>query len=72
MRRAIEATRELCTRALNLTDRSQKDTWAKHALAGERRSRLANAVALAKSVEGISITADQLDPDPFLLNVLNA
>ena len=70
MRHVLHATRELFDLASDLQDSEQRQAWVKHALAGERRSRQANIVALLPTLPSIRIDADEFDTNPDLLNLL--
>jgi putative DNA primase/helicase len=53
---------------------AEKDTVKailKHAIASEKRDRIAAMLALTQSEEGIPVASDDLDADPWLLNTLN-
>ena len=52
-------------------DETERRARIKHALASESRRAIAAMVALVRSQPGIPVRPDQLDGDPWLLNVLN-
>jgi P4 family phage/plasmid primase-like protien len=55
-------------RAADEEQRTGARTWA---LQTQNRARLDNMIAVAGTLEGIPVTADMLDADPWLLNVQN-
>jgi putative DNA primase/helicase len=57
--------------AANEADDERRKALAKHAVNGERAERLAAMVKLAASEPGIPVLPDELDRDPWLLNVEN-
>jgi putative DNA primase/helicase len=52
-------------------DETERRARIKHALASESRRAISAMVALVRSQPGIPVRPDQLDTDPWLLNVLN-
>jgi len=52
-------------------DEAERRARIKHALASESRRAIAAMVALVRSQPGIPVRPDQLDSDPWLLNVFN-
>jgi putative DNA primase/helicase len=62
---------DIAEEALRLTIDSDRKLGLKWALASENAGRISAAIALARSEPGISIPADSLDADPWLLNVRN-
>jgi len=52
-------------------DETERRARLKHALASESRRAIAAMVALVRSQPGIPVRPDQLDDDPWVLNVLN-
>jgi P4 family phage/plasmid primase-like protien len=70
-RRAKETSKLLYQEAAQEPNRQLRESLAKNALGLESRSRLAAMIELAKSEAGIACTSNQLDADPWALNVLN-
>ncbi len=52
-------------------DDSKRKAILKWAIASEQGRRLDTMLALARSVEGVAVTPDELDRHPWLLNVAN-
>ena len=71
MRRAKSTILALHAKASRLTDKKKRADLTKHALHSESRPRLEAMIALAQSEPDISVAADQLDANPWLLNVAN-
>lgn len=57
--------------AAQALDKSTRKELAEHAIKSESKQRLEAMIALAKTEQGIAITANELDSDPWKLNVLN-
>ncbi len=70
-RLALLTARELFKQAGNESDSERREVWVKHSLACERKTAIANAIELAKSIPGVVLPVDALDADPMLLNVQN-
>ncbi len=70
-RRAKRAVRALYSEAEHIDDSEKRVAFAKRAVYSESHGRIAGMIALAKSEAGIPVTLDQLDRDPWLLNVAN-
>jgi putative DNA primase/helicase len=70
-RRAKETVRSIYQDAADSADEGTRKTLASHAMKSEAEPRVNALVALAKSEAGIPATPDQLDADPWLLNVAN-
>ena len=70
-RLALKAMRRRQKVVLEITDSDRRSKAARWAFAGESRKRLANMLALARSVEPISDTGENWDMDPWLLGVPN-
>lgn len=71
VRRMKETLRFLAANANILEDEPTRRALLKFALASERDARLRAALALAQSEPGIPVLPDELDADPWLLNVRN-
>jgi putative DNA primase/helicase len=71
VRRAKETLRALLADTAEIDDDDTRRQLTKHALASERESRIASAIALAKSEPTIPVLPEQLDADPWAFNVLN-
>jgi putative DNA primase/helicase len=70
-RRAKETVRSIYEEAAHVAQDEKRKTLAKWAKQSESVSRLGAMIALARSEPGIPLKADQLDADPWLLNVQN-
>jgi putative DNA primase/helicase len=70
MRRAIDTVKAMAADALELED-DRRRAVLKHALKSEGESRLRAMVTLAQSLDGIPVVPDELDADPWALNLLN-
>ncbi len=70
-RRAKESVRSIHEEAAQVADHERRKAFSKWAVASESVGRIRAMIALAKSEPGIPLKADQLDPDPWLLNVRN-
>lgn len=71
MRRAKQTARSIYEEASAQEDKSARKRLADHAKASESATRLKAMIDLAKSEPSIPVTVEQLDTDPFKLNVLN-
>jgi putative DNA primase/helicase len=76
IRRAKETVRRIRMEAKQIQALSEeqmnyKKELEKHARASESRHRISNMIELAKSELGIPLQVDQLDAQPWLLNVKN-
>jgi len=71
LRRAKESVRDIYTEARSETDEQKRQALAKHAVRSEGSSKVNAMIYLAQSEPGIPIQPDELDSDPWLLNVLN-
>jgi len=70
-RRAKQTVRAMFHEADPGNDGALDKELAKHALKSEARGRIEAMIALAQSEQGIPVTPDHLDRDPWLLNVEN-
>jgi putative DNA primase/helicase len=68
----IHTMRALASQAVTLADATAADAYTKHALRSCDLYRVKAGMTLAQSVPGISISAGQLDSDPFLACAKNA
>jgi putative DNA primase/helicase len=71
MRRAKETARNIYKEAADLTDSSARQATADWAKKSESEARLRAMIRLAETEPGITVTPDQFDTDPWLLNVAN-
>ena len=70
-RRAKETVRALHTAAARIKDSGERERQVRLAINAQSAKRIAGMIELAKSEPGIPVTPDQLDTDPWLLNVEN-
>ena len=70
-RRAKAAVAGIFAAAASSTDVQQQQRLLKHALKSEGVRSLTAMVQLASTEQGVAITADRLDRDPWLFNVQN-
>jgi putative DNA primase/helicase len=70
-RRAKETVRSIYEEAAQTADDEKRKTLATWAKQSESASRLGAMISLARSEPGIPLKADQLDSEPWLLNVQN-
>ena len=70
-RMAKEAVQSIYVDAAASSDESERKVLAAHAVRSEAEQRIRAMIALAESEPGIPIRPDDLDGDPWLLNVLN-
>lgn len=71
MRRAKETVRSMYAQAAVIADGETRKRFLKDVIESESRARLNAMVALAASEPGIPVLPDELDQDPWLLNVAN-
>jgi len=71
MQLAKQTARSIHREAAYTRDQNEQQAISKHSMASQRRERLAAMLALAQSEDGIPILPDELDRDPWLLNVQN-
>lgn len=71
VRRAKATVRTIYLEAAAEADHDQRARLAKHAAASEAAARVAAMVSLAQSEPEVAITPEQLDVDPWVLNVQN-
>ncbi len=71
VRRAKAAVRQLYADAMAVADLDRRGPLVKHALRTESAARLMGMVTLAQSEPSIPVHPDQLDTDPWVLNVAN-
>ena len=71
MRKAIVTVRRIYNEAGATADGESREQLAKHAVASERWQRLEAMIKIAQAHEGIPVLLDDLDADPWLLNVAN-
>jgi putative DNA primase/helicase len=70
-RRAVQAVRAIYSEAENAHDDNARKAIARWAMTSETRSRVEAMIALARSMPGIPVKPEELDADPWLLNVEN-
>lgn len=70
-RRAKETVRAMYAEAANAEGADERKALANHAKSSEARSRIEAMISLARSEPGIAVTPEELDADPWALNVLN-
>jgi len=68
---AKETVRTIYGEAEAAANEGERKTVAQHAIRSESRQRLEAMLALAQSEPGIPVRPEELDPDPWLLNVEN-
>lgn len=71
MRKAKETVTNLYVRGSATADEKQREKIIKWALQSEAEARLKAMVALAESEQNIPVRLNELDTNPWLLNVLN-
>jgi putative DNA primase/helicase len=69
--RAKETVLALLGEAPKITDPEKSEQLFKHALRSQSAARLRAMIDLAKTEPGIPVVPEQLDADPWLLNVRN-
>lgn len=70
-RLAHRIVRQMQAEAAHAEDPDTRQRLAKWAFSCEAKSRIDNMVAVAKTLDGIATTPDDLDKDPWLLNCKN-
>jgi len=68
---AAATSRLIYSEAADADTAEQRAAIAKHAVRSEGAARIEAMVSLARSLSGVAVTADQLDADRWLLNVMN-
>jgi len=68
---AKDTVRQMYEEASSYADENLRKAIAEHALRSEARSKIEAMIALAKSEPTIPVSQDELDIDPWLLNVAN-
>ena len=71
MRRAKDTAREMLNEAASEPNDGARKALARHATSSESASRLEAMIRLAESEDGIAIDPEDMDSDPWALNVLN-
>ncbi|RXH12463.1 DNA primase family protein [Bradyrhizobium guangzhouense] len=71
VRLAEETTLSMLSQALSLNNQNDRDQLLKHAMRSQAEARIRAMINLAKAEHGITIPAEQLDADPWLLGVKN-
>jgi putative DNA primase/helicase len=69
--RAKETIRSLYGELTGMFDDEKRRGFAQHINRSESYSRIMDMLALARSEQGIPVTPEKLDADPWLLNVRN-
>ena len=70
-RKAVETIRNIYQEAADTDDEKERKSLASHALRSEGERRIRAVVSLAQFQEGIAVTGQDFDKDPWLLNVAN-
>jgi len=70
-RRAKEVIRLMYAEASNIEDKTDRQALVNFAMKSEQNARITAMVELAASEEGIPVLPQDLDTDPWLLNVAN-
>jgi len=70
-RKAKDTVRRMYREAEQAADEKVRKAAARHAIRSESQMRVRAMLGLARSEDGIPVTADQLDTDPWVLNVAN-
>jgi putative DNA primase/helicase len=70
-RRAKKVVRGIYSEAADALDPGERKELSRWAVQSETRAQMTNMIALAQSEEGISVDSEELDTDPWLLNVAN-
>src|SRR5689334_460694 len=60
---------EIFRRALTLSNQSDRNELLRHAMRSQSEARINAMISLARAEKGVTISADQLDADPWLLGV---
>ena len=68
---AMATVRGIYAEATAIEDKESRAKIAQHALKSESEARIRAMVSLAEKQKGISVKPEQLDKDPWLLNVLS-
>jgi putative DNA primase/helicase len=71
VRRAKETVRSIAAEAATTDHEETRRSLLAHALGSEKASRLSAMVQLAQSEAGVPVRVEELDADPWLLNVAN-
>ena len=70
-RKAKETVRAIYAEAAHAEGGDTRKALANHAKSSEARSRIEAMISLARSEPGIAVTPEELDADPWALNVFN-
>lgn len=70
-RLALETVRSIYNEAADASDADERKRIAHHAERSEARSRVEAMIALARALPGVSVQPDELDTDPWVINVSN-
>lgn len=70
-RRAKDTVRRIYQEAANAEDADARKALANHAKSSEAKGRIEAMISLARSEAGIAVTPEELDADPWALNVPN-
>jgi putative DNA primase/helicase len=71
VRCGIDTVKALASDALELADDKRREKTVIHALKSEGDSRIRAMLSLARSLEGIPVLPNELDADPWALNLMN-
>ena len=70
-RRAKQTVEDIYAEAAEIADEEERKELRKHAMKSESAGRIASMIDLARSEPGIPVAVEDLDQDPWLLNVEN-
>jgi putative DNA primase/helicase len=71
MRLAEETVLSILNEALTLNNQADRNELLRHAMRSQSEARLTAMVNLARAEEGVTISAEMLDADPWLLGIQN-
>ena len=71
MRRAEDTALSIFNEAMTLNNQTDRNELLRHVMRSQSEARLIAMVNLAKAEEGVTISAEVLDADPWLLGVQN-
>jgi phage/plasmid-associated DNA primase len=71
MRLAEETALSIFNEAMTLNNQTDRNELLRHAMRSQSEARLTAMVNLAKAEDGVTISAEMLDADPWLLGVQN-
>jgi putative DNA primase/helicase len=71
MRLAEETSLSIFNEAMTLNNQTDRNELLRHAMRSQSEARLTAMINLARAEEGVTISAEMLDADPWLLGVQN-